>query len=399
MTLTSAVLSGGALSGRMSGLPDVIVAAVRWSEDDGQSWHQGSIAAGSNVLFQADVQNVGPGPTPSGVIIGVAFSTSTGGAFTLRSWSDTHTSSLGSGQTVTLTANGGPDADKYWNSASGGTYTVRANVDDINRFLEDNESNNILDVPNVTVVGGLTAPAQAAAQGYTELVFQEEFDDTSGIDMADSRQPGFNFYRFKPFGFGVLSTDEISISNSVLTLNQPISGSDANYGMGSTCGIGNQQWIGFEQRSGGYFEASIAFGPPGASPGGWPAFWSMANEHLWGGDAGQSGWIESDFFDKFHTDSRYLTGGHWWLNPSTPQSSVFTPNPVGLDYSQFHIFGSLWVPGNRWEGYRDNVSTGPHLFSTYPFLSNGDTQGWPVILGTGTAWPMQVDWVRVWAAP
>jgi hypothetical protein len=49
---------------------------------------------------------------------------------------------------------------------------------------------------------GLQAPAQAAAAGYTRLVFQEEFDDTSGIDMADTRQPGFNFYRNRPFGYG-----------------------------------------------------------------------------------------------------------------------------------------------------------------------------------------------------
>jgi hypothetical protein len=239
------------------------------------------------------------------------------------------------------------------------------------------------------VVVGIQPPAQAAAAGYTSLVFCEEFLDTSGIDMADTRQPGFNFYRHVPFGFP--QTTELSVSNSILTFTGP--GGTANYSLGSTCATTWPNWVGFDVTGGAYFEASIAFDPSIPAPG-WPAFWSMADEHLWGGN--NTGWIEADFFEKFYEDTtRYLSGGHWWAPSDTPAVSFL--NVSGFNWQQFHTFGFLWVPGSRWQHYRDNVSTGSLRYSSYSFLANGDNQHWPVILGSdGHA--MQVDWVRVWAA-
>jgi hypothetical protein len=124
--------------------PDVVVEAIRWSEDDGQTWHQGPVTAGKNVLFAADIKNRGMGPTPDGVIIGVAFLVN----HTYVAWSDTRTTALPAGQTISLRANGGPDGDKYWNNAQAGSYTIRAWVDDINRIPNElDETNNTLDVP------------------------------------------------------------------------------------------------------------------------------------------------------------------------------------------------------------------------------------------------------------
>lgn len=247
--------------------------------------------------------------------------------------------------------------------------------------------------------GGLQAPAQAAAAGYTELVFQEEFEDYSGIDMNDDRTAGFNFYRFMPFEEGVLPTGGIVVSNGVLTLT---GGPDYNYGLGSTCGTGNDQWIGFDALGGAYFEARIAFDPFVSGPG-WPAFWSMASEHLWDVDPHNvPAWIEADFMDKyFEDDTQYITGGHWWVDadpsPIDNAATIF-PTVSGYDWEEFHIYGFLWVPGSRWEPYRDNIQTAVLSYSEYPFLANGDSQSWPVILGSH-GHPMQVDWVRVWAAP
>jgi CARDB len=393
MTLTSAVLSGGALAGQTSGLPDVVVAAIRWSDNDGSDWHLMSeaIPVGRNILFQVDVRNQGTSATPNGVILGVLFMVNAGAGFAGVSWTDTHTTALGPGNSVTLTANSGPDADPYWVPAGVGGVTIRAWVDDPNRFPELNEANNILDVP-VTVFSpsGLHPPPQAAAAGYTRLVFREEFHDYSGMDMADTRQAGFNFYRRIPFGLGVNSTSNIVVSNSVLTLT---GGPNWNYGLGSTCGIGGNQWVGFDITGGAYFEASIAFDPFVSAPG-WPAFWSMANEHLWGT---ASGWIECDFFDKFfENDTQYIAGGHWW-DPGDNAAVFFPTVSGGYDWEQFHVYGTLWLPGDRWRFYRDNVFIGDVLYSTHSFLANGDSQSWPVILGSD-GHPMQVDWVRVWAA-
>lgn len=128
-----------------TGQPDLTVLAIRWSQDEGATWHQGPIEPGKNVWLQSDVRNIGTGPTPQGTIIGVAFRTNG----VARSWSDTHTAALPPDTTITLSANGGPDGNKYWDAAAVtvGTHTVRAHVDDINRIPNElNETNNILEV-------------------------------------------------------------------------------------------------------------------------------------------------------------------------------------------------------------------------------------------------------------
>jgi hypothetical protein len=122
----------------------------------------------------------------------------------------------------------------------------------------------------------------------------------------------------------------------------------------------------------------------------------MAAEHLWGGN--QSGWIECDFFEKyFENTTQYISGGHWWAGVTGDNAAVIFPTMSNFNWQQFHTFGMLWVPGNRWQSYRDNVSVGILPYSTYPFLANGDNQSWPLILGSD-GHPMRVDWVRVWQA-
>ena len=186
------------------------------------------------------------------------------------------------------------------------------------------------------------------------------------------------------------------MSNSVLTLTSTPGG--AGYGLGTTCGIGGNAWIGADFQNGGYFEFRTAFDPFGTLPGG-QGFWSMACEHLWGGN--NVGWIECDFFEKFYADTtRYLSGGHWWTGPDpiVNDPAVQTVTVSGFDWTQFHTFGLLWVPGNRWQHYRDNVSAGSVTYASLPFLVNGNSQRWGVIIGSDNN-PTQVDWVRVWQAP
>lgn len=252
----------------------------------------------------------------------------------------------------------------------------------------------------VTVTGGSgpTPPAAAAAAGFTRLAFQEEFDNASGIDMNATCAPGFNFYRHIPFGLGINSANNISVSNGILTLT---GGPEWNYGLGSTCGTGTNQWVGFDATGGAYFEASIAFdllpGQGGPNGHGWPAFWSMADEHLWGN---ASGWIEFDMFEKWDNSQGFYLGNlHWWTSGgghNSSQQDLFTPN--GWDWSTFHTVGGLWQPGNRIAWYTDNAFKGERLFANNPWMANGDNQHWPVILGSET-WPLRVDWVRVWMKP
>lgn len=96
------------------------------------------IVAGQPVTFAVVVKNQGSAATPSGKIIGVAFHVD-GPEVT---WSSKDTTSLAPGATVTLTADGGP-AGPTW-TATAGSHTLRAIVNDVNRFGETSTANNTL---------------------------------------------------------------------------------------------------------------------------------------------------------------------------------------------------------------------------------------------------------------
>ena len=134
---------GLGLAGCARARPDLVVTALRWSEDDGATWHNGPIQAGSDVWFEADVSNQGTGATPDGVTIGVDFRAEG----TQVAWSDDYATSVAPGQTVSLRASGGPDGDKSWNDVQAGGYTIRAEVDSVGGILELDETNNALEVP------------------------------------------------------------------------------------------------------------------------------------------------------------------------------------------------------------------------------------------------------------
>lgn len=92
---------------------------------------------GSAVKFSATIKNQGTAPTPSNVKMGVVFRVDGG----ITSWSDTNYSSLAAGASITLTANGGPTGSATW-SATAGSHTVEAFVDNANLITESNETNN-----------------------------------------------------------------------------------------------------------------------------------------------------------------------------------------------------------------------------------------------------------------
>jgi hypothetical protein len=98
-----------------------------------------SPVTGDTVTFSATIKNEGIGPTPASTISGVRFKVDG----TTTSWSDNYTSSIASGASVTVTANGGPSGSSTW-TATSGSHSIEAYVDDINRIAESNETNNVL---------------------------------------------------------------------------------------------------------------------------------------------------------------------------------------------------------------------------------------------------------------
>jgi Ca2+-binding RTX toxin-like protein len=133
-------------TGSTGALPDLKVTNVAWSP--------GLPTTGSATTFSATVVNQGTAATPSGTVLAVAFSVDG----TKVSWSDYDVSSLASGASVTLTANDGPVSNVGTWTASTGTHVVTAQVDDANRIVESNESNNVLSNTLVAQDGRPTVP-------------------------------------------------------------------------------------------------------------------------------------------------------------------------------------------------------------------------------------------------
>ena len=127
-----------------TGTPDLVVTDITYSP--------ASPSDGNAVMLSAVVKNQGTGATPAGSISGVLFTVDG----TTVNWSDNNTSSIAAGASVTLTATGGPNSKATW-TAVGGTHTLSAQVDDVNRIAESNETNNTYS-ESLTVGGGATTP-------------------------------------------------------------------------------------------------------------------------------------------------------------------------------------------------------------------------------------------------
>ncbi|GCE02974.1 CARDB domain-containing protein [Dictyobacter aurantiacus] len=128
-------------------LPDLTVTRVSYS---------GNPVVGQPLSFTATVKNIGYGPTPDGITIGVAFS----GPGGLLCFEDQYSSSLAVGKSVDLSCNPG----FTWTPKNAGPVTVTANVDDVSRIQETTKSNNTKSITfNVLATDDRTTDMQATA--------------------------------------------------------------------------------------------------------------------------------------------------------------------------------------------------------------------------------------------
>ncbi len=130
----------------------------------GISWDPASPAPGSAVTFSATIKNQGTVPTPAGVKHGVLFTVDDGAAGP-GVWSDTYTDAIAPGAWVTVTANGGW-AGATWKAVEG-THTVKAQVDDVDRIAESDETNNVR-TEQITVAKS-TTPTPTASVRFTSF--------------------------------------------------------------------------------------------------------------------------------------------------------------------------------------------------------------------------------------
>lgn len=263
----------------------------------------------------------------------------------------------------------------------------------------------------LTPPGGVTPPAFATSFGFNQVALFDHFDSISTIDIGATNAPGFNWYLFPG-----QSSSRVTVANSILTITNPggqgllLKGA-ANLG-GFGAGKLNSGTVGklIPGSDGYYAEARIRFNPAG-QPDFAIAFW-LADMLAWdfGQVAGQpiaSGHPEVDILENLAPPARahqaYLS---WDTNGSVTQFQTAEPPNAGIysgiDYSQYHLWGVLYVPPAK------NGGTGLIRFyvDRSQFFSDITwSPGDPIksVIEVSTAYPifqndfpMDCDYVGVW---
>lgn len=214
-------------------LPDLVVTDV--------SSTPAALITGNQVTFKATIKNQGTAATPAGVIHGVAFVVD--GVFV--AWSDNYVSSLAPGASVTVTANGGPSGSNVW-SATVGTHTVSATVDDINRIPnESNELNNSYSEQMTVNENNVFSGVYKLTAKHSNLVM--DVPNASQADSIQLKQYSDNGSAAQRFRFELQSDDsyQIKAQNSGKCVDVRASGTANGVPVQQyTCNGGNaQRWI------------------------------------------------------------------------------------------------------------------------------------------------------------
>lgn len=289
--------------------------------------------------------------------------------------------------------------------------------------------------PACSAVAGDLPTDVPGAERY-RLVFSDEFTSPASIGATPTEAPDAKWYRAFFFGYPETSPHSVRIEGGVLQM-QSEDGTSVN--LGTAAPTNNRAgWGGRVFRNGAYWEARIALGPDvaGSRSVNWPAFWTMAVEHMaqkgaarWPGqEADFMRFIESDIFEynpEWQSGAYYTTMHEWYgrwescrrgewchLSNATDSRRMIRMWPA-TEFQEFHVYGQLWVPATEeslgyiqnyldgrpvgvrieWElGEPEPPARGRKLFNVI------DRQGLVLILTSG-AQRMSVDWVRVWQIP
>ena len=145
-----------------------------------------SAATGTNVVPSATVKNQGTVATPAGTILDVAFFVDG-----TTVWSDTKTTSLAPGASVTLTANGGENGTNYW-TATAGSHTLKATVNSVNRIAETDMTNNTLTktITNTTLPRPTTDDHDYDSPATTTTTRPRPGSSSAGVGVVGYRGDG-----------------------------------------------------------------------------------------------------------------------------------------------------------------------------------------------------------------
>jgi beta-glucanase (GH16 family) len=249
-----------------------------------------------------------------------------------------------------------------------------------------------------SVATGNTPPPQAAAAGFTHLVFSDYFTSANTISPDGSGTK--NWYANSP-NSPTVPPSAYSVANGVLTLKSDTSGYGSDLATATAAHPANS-W------QHGYFETSMQFDPNGYqdASGGWPAFWTWSMEAVLGTiPAASNGHSpELDIMEAWPhqkdsppgTGVTIITTLHEWHGNSNDGNSNNTPTlPAGTNLSQYHTYGCLWTT-NKVVWYFDNQAVTTLVVGPGTLWPSLEQQHLFLILGTGHNWPVNYKFVNVW---
>jgi hypothetical protein len=257
-----------------------------------------------------------------------------------------------------------------------------------------------LAVFSMSVSSSAQAPVSPTEAPNYSLVFYDDFTNLNlAADALTGEYPWYRgiWYESLPTPF------KASVSSSALKLTWNTGQSPADTTI-SSCSQDGLHCRAFRY---GYFEARMKWD---VATGAWPAFWMIPVQNIWG--ASETG--ELDIFEgqgdpaDSHT---YFGTIHDWVSvngTSTDIANNLASNSAtipGVDFTQWHKYGVLWVPGTvTW--YFDDVQvltapTYPIFDQQYFYLMLGEQEGvgWQGGNTTGVTaknLSLSVDWVKVW---
>lgn len=115
------------------GAPDMVVLDIYPTASD--------LKVGTTTAWRVDTKNLGTASTPNNTPIGVAATIRASNGGTTVIYNDTYIAPISPGVTTAITLDSGPI--KQW-TATAGTFTIEATVNDINRYAEIRHDNNNL---------------------------------------------------------------------------------------------------------------------------------------------------------------------------------------------------------------------------------------------------------------
>ena len=374
------------------------------------TWNNGTeILPDTSVIFFVTVKNEG------NIELTAPFTVTFGTAATMFS-AVTCTEPIAPGAVITIMS-------QPWQAAKG-DYMVAVTVDAEETITEGDEENNSAQA-NLRVAEDKLSSAYSITQNLlteynlNSLIFSEDFNDLSTVDIANTGKEGYKWYVARAYGAGVLTTNDYSVENGVMTLhvNKPT----YNYGLDT---YNSKTCTGFTYNK-GYMEVRLRIprarknqdGEEGA-----PAIWALSKEKL---ENTAEAWVEMDWMEYwgiggydtntpggFYTIS--LHEQHLTDNVVTTHFKNSNYRCEGLGDEQWHVMGWLWQNG-LFVTYLDGVEVMRQTYSstTEPsprvntmktdgtvdkvgVYSMLDTQFNPIIISGSKDNPLEIDYVRVW---